>query len=141
MAVGVQGAIARHAASAKRLLAVLQHHADASAELLGTDATADFVAAIDERERMLGELNGLFQAIARERVIGQRERQMRITVLQELAASAKSALEAHERLTARAQQERDRLAAAIDLTNRPDPVARHYSAYGVQRSAGLSVTG
>lgn len=141
MAVGVQGAIARHAASAKRLLVVLQQHADASAELLGTDDAADFLAAIDERQRMLGELDGHFQAIARERVIGARERQMRIDVLQELTASAKSALDAHERLTVRAQQQRDRLAAAVNRSGRPDTVARQYSAYGAQRSAGLSVTG
>jgi len=141
MAAGVQGAITRHAAAAKRLLAVLQQHADASAELLGSDAAADFLAAIDERQRLLGELNGHFQAIVRERVIGARERQMRIDVLQELATSAKSALEAHERLTARAQQDRDRLAVAVNLSGRPDSVARHYSAYGAQRSAGLSVTG
>jgi hypothetical protein len=141
MAAGVQGAITRHAAAAKRLLAVLQQHADASAELLGSDAAADFLAAIDERQRLLGELSGHFQAIARERVIGARERQMRIDVLQELTASAKSALEAHERLTVRAQQERDRLGVAVTLAGRPDSVARQYSAYGAQRSAGLSVTG
>lgn len=136
-----QSAIVRHAASAKRLLAALKQHADASADFLGTEAGTSFLAAIDERERMLGELNGVFQAIARERVTTPRDRETRIAVLQELAASASAALEAHERLTHRARQERDRLAVAIDRSTRPDSVARRYSAYGDPRSAGLSITG
>jgi hypothetical protein len=141
MAVVAQSALVRHAASAKRLLAALQQQADAAEYLIGSDAAKEFLAALEERDRILGELNGVFQAIARERVGTGRERQMQAAVLQEVTQAAATALESHERLTVRAKRERDRLAAAVERSKRPDKVARQYGGYGDRRSAGLSVTG
>jgi hypothetical protein len=133
-------ALLRHAASAKRLLTTLQQHADATANLIGSDAT-EFLAAIEERDRILGELNGVVQAIARERIALGHGREVQMAVLQEVAQTAAFALESHERLAERAHRERDRLADALERTNRPDAVANHYGAFATPRSSGLSVTG
>jgi hypothetical protein len=134
-------ALVRHATSAKRLLATLQQHADATADLIGSDAAAEFLAAIEERDRILGELNGVVQAIARERVAFGRDRDLQVAVLQEVAHTAAFALESHERLMQRTHRERDRLAEALERSNRPDTVANQYGAYGTPRSSALSVTG
>jgi hypothetical protein len=136
-------ALVRHATSAKLLLTALQQQADTTADLVGSDAAADFLAALEERDRILGELNGIVQAIARERVGMGRERELQIAVLQEVAHTAAFALESHERLMQRTQRERDRLADALERTNHPDSVANQYGAYGAgaARSSGLSVTG
>src|SRR5262249_37425532 len=108
-----------------------------------SDAAADLLAAIEERDRILGELNGVVQAIARERVGTGRERELQMAVLQEVAHTAAFALESHERLVRRTARERDRLAEAIERSNRPDAVANQYGAFGAgaRRSSGLSVTG
>jgi hypothetical protein len=133
-------AMARHAASATRLLAVLQQHADESADLIGSDAVT-FLAALEERDRVLGQLNGVVEAIVRERVATGRARTAQLALVKDIAQAAASALESHERLMLRARRERDRLAEAVALVDRPDPVADHYATFGVPRSAGLSVTG
>jgi len=134
-------ALMRHATSAKRLLASLQQHSDATADLIGNDAATDFLAAIEERDRILGELNGVVQAIARERVATGHERDLQVAVLQDVAHTAAFALESHERLMRRTQTERDRLADALERSNRPDAIANQYGAYEAPRSSGLSITG
>jgi hypothetical protein len=118
MAAAVQSPLARQAASAKALL-----------------------AALDERDRLLTQLNQVIDAIVHARVIGSQERAARMTLAREIAEAAAMALESHERLVARAQLERDRLAGAVERSTRPDTVARQYSNAGRRRSAGLSVTG
>jgi hypothetical protein len=130
----------RHAESAKRLLAALEQHAIAAEKLLGSDTPTDFLAAIEERDRLLGELNGVVEAIARERMPTGRARAAQLAVLEEVGRIAATALESHERLVQRASRERDRLASAVERSNRPDQVANQYAGYR-SRSAGLSITG
>jgi hypothetical protein len=141
MAVAAQSAIARHAAVAKQLLAVLQQHAEATAESIGSDLATGVLAAIEQRDELLRQLDGAIAALKRERVITSQDRQVRAAALHDLTTAMHTALDAHARLMQRAQLERDRLAVAVGRANRPDAVARQYSPYASPGSAGLSVTG
>ena len=131
----------RHAATAKRLLAALHQHANATADLIGGDTPTEFFAALEERDRLLGELNGVVQAITREQVTTPRDKQTRAAVVQEVVNGATAALASHEQLVVRMQRERDRLADAVERSAKPDTVAKQYSGYAATHSAGLSVTG
>lgn len=141
MAVVQTSPIVRHATTAKRVLAALQQHADATASLIGGDAPAEFFTALEERDQLLGELNGIVAAITREPVKTARDQQVRMTVIQEIVDAAATTLASHQQLVARMQRERDRLADAVERSSKPDTVAKQYSGYGAARSAGLSVTG
>jgi hypothetical protein len=56
--------------------------------------------------------------------------------------AAASALESQEQLLMRTRDERDRLAAALHATKRPDSIAGHYAAASMAgRPQTLSVTG
>lgn len=133
-------AIAQHVEVAKRLLDELEQHAETALQALGVDG-AEFAAAVDERDRVLAELNGVVEALAHER-LGGSEAPNDSALLAEMAQKASAALESHGTLLARTQLERDRLAAALDKTARPDLVASQYAvATSARRAATLSVTG
>jgi hypothetical protein len=135
-------AIAQHVEAAKRLLDELEQHAESALEALGSDDGAEFLAAVEERDRILGELNGVVEALAHERLDDPDHQGTDSTLLAEMAHAASAALESHEHLLARTQVERDRLAAALDRTKRPDAVAHQYAvATNGPRSTTLSVTG
>lgn len=133
--------VVRHAALAKQLLATLQHHTDATANMVGGENPTELVDALQERDRLLAELNGVVEAMTREPVSNARDRQMQIAVVQDVVKSATAALASHQQLLERVQRERDRLADAVQRAKQPDTVAHQYAGYGARRSAGLSVTG
>jgi signal transduction histidine kinase len=137
--------MALHIDAAKRLLEELEEHAVQARAVLDRDGGADFIAVIDARDRILAELTDVVDAIARERTAmpNSRERQVEIApIFADMARAAAAALESQQELTARAAQERNRLAAALHNTNRPDSVASHYAASGSPlRPRSLSVTG
>lgn len=128
-------AIALHVEAAKRLLDALERHADVAIQALGSENGEGFTAAVDERDRILVELNEVVEALAHERLTD-------ADGLPAIAQAASAALESHEALLERTRQERDRLAAALDRAGRPDAIAHQYAAAtNVRRSATLSVTG
>lgn len=137
-------AIAVHVEAAKRLLQELEQHAQSAVDALGRDGGADFLAAVNERDRVLGELDEIVEAIAHERQTTS-EQDLDADagpLLSEMARVAAAALEAHENLLARTRMERDRLAALLQRTSRPDPVASKYAgAFQVPRAPVFSVTG
>jgi hypothetical protein len=143
MSPGRPSAIALHVEAARRLLDELEQHADATLQALDSEDAAEFLAAVDERDRILGELNGVVEALAHERVADVNERSIGDSaLLGEMARAASAALESHGHLLARTQQERDRLAAALDRARQPDAIANQYSvATSAPRPTTLSVTG
>ncbi len=141
MAVVEYSPILRHAASAKRLLIMLQQHTEATLSLVGGDTPTEFFTALHERDRLLAELNTVVEAITRERTMTRRDREMQIAVVKDVVQTATVALASHNQLAERVQRERDRLADAVQRSSKPDTVAQQYSGYGARRSAGLSVTG
>jgi uncharacterized protein YukE len=138
-------AIASHIEAAKRILAELEEHADTAMRALERDGGAEFFAAVDERSRVLRELDAVVEALAHERsAMSDPSSDLETGALfADMARAAAAALESHEQLLAQTQRERDRLAAAVQRSNRPDSVALQY-ATAVARPAGLrtfSVTG
>lgn len=131
----------RHAASAKRVLAALQRHTETTMSLIGGDVPAEFFAALRERDRLLAELNGVVEAITRERAMTRRDRETQIAIVKDVVQAAAAALASHNQLAERVQRERDRLADAVQRSSKPDTVAQQYSGYGARRSAGFSVAG
>jgi hypothetical protein len=135
-------AIALHVEAAKRLLDELEQHADSALRALGSDDTGEFLAAVEERDRVLAELNDVVEALAHERLSSAGSHGADAELLAEMAQAASDALESHETLMARTQQERNRLAAALEASKRPDSIAHQYSvASGAPRRTTLSVTG
>ena len=137
-----QSAIALHVEAAKRLLDELEQHAETALQALGTD-DAEFLVAVEERDRILGELTVVVEALANERLADpDGSRGGDSALLAEMAQAASAALESHAQLLSRTQHERDRLAAALDRTKRPDAIAHQYAvATSAPRAATLSVTG
>lgn len=139
------GAMALHVEAAKRLLQELEQHAHIAREALDLDGSKEFFAAIEERDRILGQLTDVVDAIVQERgVDGEPSGEDMDTgpMFAEMARAAASALESQRQLTARAQRERDRIATVLNNTNRPDPIADQYaSAVGGKRGGTLSITG
>lgn len=134
-------AIALHVEAAKRLLDALERQAESALDAMQSENTASFLVAVNERERILGELNGVVEALAHER-IADPENRVDSDLLDEMAHAASAALESHEQLMARTQMERDRLAAALDRAKRPDTIAHQYAvATSGPRAGTLSVTG
>lgn len=141
MAVAQLSPIVRHAGLAKQLLAALQQHGDATAKLVGGEAPTELFAALEERERLLAELNNVVEAMTRERLGTGRERQVQIALIQDVLQTATAAMSSQNELVGRVQRERNRLADAVERSNKPDTVAHQYSGYGMRVTAGLSVTG
>ncbi len=138
-------AIALHIEAAKRLLTELEQHADSAMSALGRDSGSEFFAAVDERDRILGQLDRVVDALAHERAVagpGAIRDPNAGPLLNEMARAAAAALESHEQLLLRSRQERDRLSAALKKTTRTDQVANHYAATGIPgRVRTFSVTG
>jgi hypothetical protein len=135
-------ALALHVEAAKRLLSELEEQALVATEVLSHDGAADFGAAIEERGRILGELTEVVDAIAQVRGADSDD-DIDVDagpIIADVARIAAAALESQRMLTASATRERDRLAAALHNTNRPDSVASQYAASG-GRQVILSVTG
>lgn len=138
-------AMALHVEAAKRLLEELEQHAVAAREALDRDGGEAFISAIEERDRILGQLNEVVDAIAQERESGgasEGEDADAGPMFVEMARAAAAALESQRQLTVHAQRERDRVSAVLHNTNRPDPIADQYAvATGGMRRGTLSITG
>ncbi len=140
--------MAHHAEIATQLLVSLEQLDTRAHAALDDGRSVEFFAAIDEREALLSKFSEVIDAFTRESLAEQRsEFESGIEVdagpiFAEMVNAAKAALESQQQLTARATRERNRLAAALHNTNRPDAVANQYAgAYGARRSGTLSVTG
>src|SRR5258706_16374043 len=106
-------AIARHVDAAKALLCELEQQAATAMNALGRDENAEFFAAVDDRNRILEQLDDVVDALVQERVLageqaGETDAMTR-ALLVEVARAASAALESHEQLTTEARRERDRL--------------------------------
>jgi hypothetical protein len=135
-------AIAQHVEAAKRLLDDLEQHAAAALQALGDERGEDFVAAVEERDRILGELNQVVDALAQERLDGGASDGDANDLISEMAQVAALAFASQQQLLERTRQERDRLAAALTRSQRPDTVANQYAAATLApRTATISVTG
>jgi Skp family chaperone for outer membrane proteins len=137
-------AIALHVEAAKRLLQELALHADSAMSVLGQESGNEFFAAVDERGRILAELDAVVDALAHARAMAGpgAHREIEATQLNEMARAAAAALESQEQLLLRTRQERDRLAQALKATKRTDSIASHYTAASTAgRARTLSVTG
>lgn len=137
--------IARYADAAKRLLRELEQQSETASRALGHEANEAFVAAVDERDRILAQLGEVVDALSQQRLArdpaGNPDPSM-AKLLTEMAQAAAAALESHDRLAAQTRRERDRLAEALNRASRVDAVAQQYGAASpVGRSATLSVTG
>ncbi|MDB4878226.1 MAG: hypothetical protein JWM41_4672 [Gemmatimonadetes bacterium] len=131
MSASRSSAIALHVEAAKRLLGELEQHSATALGALGRDSGSDFFAAVEERDHVLEQLNTVVEALAHERheieQPGAEHDDRTGALLAEMARAAAAALESHENLVARTQQERDRLAGALQRTNRADSVADQYA--------------
>jgi uncharacterized protein YukE len=131
MSASRASAIALHVEAAKRLLGELEQHSATALGALGRDSGSDFFAAVEERDHVLEQLNTVVEALAHERQEieqpGAEQDDRTGALLAEMARAAAAALESHENLVARTQQERDRLAGALQRTNRTDSVADQYA--------------
>lgn len=108
---------------------------------LGREESAEFFAAVDARDGLLGQLDGVIGNLTREHSNGSADPKLQ-AMLDEVARAATAALTSHQRLVARARRERDRLRTVMERVDRPDAIANQYSA--TARSASkrtLSVTG
>src|ERR1700743_1864392 len=120
------GAFAQHVEAAKRLLGELEQHAESARRALGRDSGSDFLAAVEERERLLRDLDGVVTALAQEHaVVADNEGRdfETSTHIAEMAQMGARALKPHELLQADTRRERDRLGALIQSSNRPDSIA------------------
>jgi hypothetical protein len=140
MSTSPTSAIALHVEAAKRLLRELEQHAQTALQALGRESGAEFFAAVDARDRVLGELDTVVDALTRERM-GSRERDAETSsLLVQMAQATAAALELHDRLATETRRERDRLAAALRRTTKLDAVAHHYAA-SRPRTRTISITG
>lgn len=139
------GAFAQHVEAAKRLLGELEQHAESARRALGRDSGSDFLAAVEERERLLRDLDGVVTALAHEHAVAADHEGRDFettTLLAEMAQMAARALESHERLQADTRRERDRLGVLLQASNRPDSIATQYAAATAAPLArSFSVTG
>jgi len=143
-ALSRSSAIARHAAVAKQLLHELEQHAGTAIDAIGREDGSEFLAAVNERDRILAQLDQVVDALSRARPArGSSGEAPEITMLfKEMAAATAAALASHDQLTSFTRAERDRLAIAIRRTNTTDVVAHQYSAVAnAGRPRTLSVTG
>lgn len=134
-----------HVQAAKRLLAQLEEQADTALEALGREQSTEFFAAVDARDSLLTELDGVINALVRDRDVEAKAGMIdpdAQALFDDVARAAAAALESHERLVVRTRGERDRLRGAVQRVDRPDAVANQYSTVarrGAHRT--ISVTG
>ena len=138
-------AFAQHVETAKRLLGELEQHADSARQALQQDRGAEFLAAIEERERLLHGLSEVVTELAHDHAAaadGAIQDVETSRLLAEMAHAAARALESHRQLESDTQRERDRLGSAIQKGSRSDSVASQYAAASnTPRPQMLSVTG
>jgi preprotein translocase subunit SecD len=141
-----KSAITAHVEAAKRLLDELEQQATTALDALSRDDTAEFTAAVDGRDRIISELSQVVDTLAQERLHGDdadddADDAETSALLAQMEEAAASAMASQATLVQRTQQERDRLAVAIERT-RPDAVANQYAAATpARRAATISVTG
>jgi hypothetical protein len=144
MATTRSNGIALHVEAAKRLLRELESQAETALDALGRDSGDEFLAAVNERDQILGQLDEVVEALAHERVgFGAANEDAETSqLLAEMARAAAAALESHEYLAAQTRRERDRVGAALERTARPDSIASQYGATSSgPRPRTFSVTG
>ena len=130
-----------HVAVAKRLLEELDQQAEAAMDALGREQSAEFLAAIDARAGLLGQLDGVIGNLTFADGTASGDPRMQ-AMLDDVARAAGAALASHQRLVARARRERDRLRTVMERVDRPDAIANQYSATARPASKRtLSVTG
>lgn len=133
--------VAQHIEAAKRLLEQFEERAQVAVDALDAGDHGTFNEALEERNRILGELTQVVETLSHERAAvmaagGTGD------LLDEVEEAAASAFESQEALVRRTTQERDRLSAAAKKAKRPDAVANQYAAAtSAPRSATISVTG
>lgn len=137
------GSLATHVATAKRLLESLEEQAASALGALEHEGGAGFAGALDERNRILGQLTEVVDAIAQQGGTEAAQDEGLQPMLAEMARAAAAALESQQLLTTQASRERNRLAVVLHNTNRRDTVAQQYAAAtgGSPRRATLSVSG
>jgi hypothetical protein len=134
-------AIALHVENAKRLLRELERHAEVALHALGHESGDTFVAAVEERDRIVSQIDEIVQALADQRYGDSSDPEIR-ELFDEMAHAAATALESHDQLVSHTRRERDRLAAALNRATKPDSVAHQYAvATTPARSRTFSVTG
>jgi hypothetical protein len=138
--------LAEHVEAARRLLSELDQHADVALQALSEESGSEFLAAVEERDRILAQLDDVVDALAQQRSEeaeqGVEADPATTAMFAEMAQAAAAALESHNRLTLTTQLERDRIASAVQRNGRPDSVANQYAAVANgPRSGTLSVTG
>jgi hypothetical protein len=144
MTMAHPSAIAVHVEAAKRLLRDLEQHADAARQALGHEGGEEFFAAVNERDRILGQLGAVVDALTTARhAPGESAGDDAETsaLVAELAQATAAALDSHDRLEVETRRERDRLGVALRRTVRPDAVAHRYAASNGPRSRRISITG
>jgi signal transduction histidine kinase len=141
-------ALAQYAERATRLLAGLEQLDAKAYAALDDGRPTDFFAAVAERDMVMGQLSEVIDAFTRESELAKRVGAgsgIEVDagpIFADMSRAATAALESQQQLTARTARERNRLAAALHNTNRPDAVASQYGVgNGVRRSGTLSVTG
>ena len=138
--------MAPHVEAAKRLLRELERHAELATATLSDGDGTDFLAAVENRETLLAELSRVVDVLAHQRAeietLGGETGGATTALFVDLVNAATRALGSHEQLVVRARAERDRLAAAMRQSERPDSIANQYAATApVPRAAVFSVTG
>jgi len=143
MTVYALDTVGRHITTAKRLLVDLERYAETAVLAMSRQDDAEFFAALDVRETLLGDLSTTISALAHAHAWtssadGEDPHRGMLT---DVAHQAAAALEAQERLAIHCRNRRDELAGAIRKIDAPDLVAHHYAASGLSRRVTLSVTG
>lgn len=135
--------LAGHVATAKRLLETLEEQAVSALGTLNREGGAAFTDAVNERNRIIRRLAELVDAIAEDGQTKAGQPDGLAPMLAEVARAAAVALESQHLLTAHAARERNRLAAVLQNTKRPDAVAQQYAVASgsFPRPATLSVSG
>ena len=123
-----------HVAAAKQLLAELDLHANAITKAIGQDDGAKILAAVDQRGRVLAELEDVTQSLARSG-----SWQSGHPPFSQLLSAASAAQDSQDQLFHRVRGERDRLATALGKNLRPDAIADRYAATRGVGHATLSV--
>lgn len=148
MAYSRARALALYAEKANQLLEGLGRLDAKAYAALDEGRPTDFFAAIGERDVVVGQLSEVIDAFTRETAIARgfgENTGIAVDagrIFADMSRTATAALESQQQLTARTARERNRLAAALHNTNRPDGVASQYGVgLGVRRPGTFSVTG
>jgi hypothetical protein len=114
MSTASPSAIAIHVEDAKRLLRELEQQAHTAISALGRENSSEFFSAVEERGRILGQLDHVVTALTNER--GAAADAEISSLFMEIAHAAARALELHERLATETRRESDLLAPSLRRT-------------------------